>query len=152
SVAKMPNRPTQAALQTHSELDSRLSRRILDRSARIGIIGMGYVGLPLMLACTAKMFRVLGFDVDTPKVKGLNVGKSPLKHVPDARIAAVRQAELFEATDDPRRLSEVDIIVICVPTPVGNHREPDLSFVVRTTEDVARHLQRGQLIVLESTT
>lgn len=151
-MTKMPNRATHVEPATHSDPSRGLSERILNRSARIGIIGLGYVGLPLMLACTAKTFRVLGFDIDAKKVKGLNVGKSPLKHVPDTRIAAVRQAELFEATDDPRRLSGVDIVVICVPTPVGNHREPDLSFVVKTTEDVARHLQRGQLIVLESTT
>src|SRR5262245_18457261 len=91
SVTIMPNRATQAAPGAHLELDSRLSGRILDRSARIGIIGLGYVGLPLMLACSPKKFRVLGFAVDSPKVKGLNLGKSPLKHVPDYRIAAVRE-------------------------------------------------------------
>src|SRR5262249_12453287 len=95
-----------------------LSGRIKDRSARIGIIGMGYVGLPLMLASTAKNFRVLGFDIDEDKVRGLNLGKSPLKHVGDSRIAAVRQAQSFEATGDLSRLSEIDVVVICVPTPL----------------------------------
>src|SRR6476646_712240 len=85
-----------------------LSARIKDRSAQIGIIGMGYVGLPLMLACTAKNFRVLGFDVDEEKVRRLNLGKSPLKHVGDSRIAAVREAQSFEATCDLKRLSAVD--------------------------------------------
>jgi UDP-N-acetyl-D-glucosamine dehydrogenase len=132
--------------------DKTLSARIADRSAIIGIIGMGYVGLPLMLASTGKKFRVLGFDIDAEKVAGLNNGESPLKHVADVRIAAVREAQLFEATCDLKRLSEADVVIICVPTPLGNHREPDLSFVVKTTEDVARCLHKDQLVVLESTT
>src|SRR6476660_9332507 len=117
-----------------------LTARIKDRSAWIGIIGMGYVGLPLMLAATAKKFRVLGFDIDEEKVRRLNLGKSPLKHVGDNRIAAVREAKSFEATCDLKRLSEADVVVICVPTPLGHHREPDLSFVIRTTEDIAKCL------------
>src|SRR5262249_42740364 len=129
-----------------------LSARIRDRSAAVGIIGMGYVGLPLMLASTAKNFHVLGFDIDDEKVTGLNLGKSPLKHVGDSRIAAVREAKTFEATGDLKRLSEIDVVVICVPTPLGPHREPDLSFVIKTTQEIARCLRRGQLIVLESTT
>jgi UDP-N-acetyl-D-glucosamine dehydrogenase len=129
-----------------------LAARIKDRSARIGIIGMGYVGLPLMLASTDKTFRVLGFDIDAEKVRGLNYGKSPLQHVPDSRIIAARQAQLFEATGDLQRLSEVDVVVICVPTPLGKHREPDLSFIASTSQDVARSLRGGQLVVLESTT
>ena len=137
----------------HAEINhNALSARIRDRSARIGIVGMGYVGLPLMLASTAKKFRVLGFDIDEEKVTKLNLGKSPLKHVGDSRIAAVRDAQLFEATCDLQRLSEVDVVVICVPTPLGHHREPDLSFVIKTTQEIVRRLHRGQLIVLESTT
>jgi len=137
----------------HAEINhNALSARIRDRSARIGIVGMGYVGLPLMLASTAKKFRVLGFDIDEEKVRRLNLGKSPLKHVDDSRIAAVRDVQLFEATCDLQRLSEVDVVVICVPTPLGHHREPDLSFVIKTTQEIVRRLHRGQLIVLESTT
>src|SRR5262245_5942047 len=129
-----------------------LSARIKNRSAQIGIIGMGYVGLPLMLASTEKGFRVLGFDVDEEKVRRLNLGKSPLKHVGDSYIATVREAQSFEATCDLKRLSEAHVVVICVPTPLGHHREPDLSFVINTTQEIARRLQPGQLIVLESTT
>ena len=137
----------------HAEINhNALSARIRDRSARIGIVGMGYVGLPLMLASAAKKFRVLGFDIDEEKVRRLNLGKSPLKHVGDSRIAAVRDVQLFEATCDMQRLSEVDVVVICVPTPLGHHREPDLSFVIKTTQEIVRRLHRGQLIVLESTT
>src|SRR5215471_1411691 len=129
-----------------------LAARIRDRTAQIGIIGMGYVGLPLMLAAAAKNFRILGFDIDQEKVRGLNLGKSPLRHVDDHRIAAVRKARLFEATWDLKRLAETDVVVICVPTPLGHHREPDLSFVVKTTQEIARCLHREQLVVLESTT
>ena len=126
-----------------------LCARIAEADALIGVVGMGYVGLPLMLASAAKKFRVLGFDIDSTKVKDLNLGISPLKHIPNVNIAAMRKAQLFEATDNLKRLSEADVIVICVPTPVGPHREPDLSFVVDTVEAVAMGLRPGQLIVLE---
>jgi len=122
-----------------------IPRAFQDRSALIGIVGMGYVGLPLMLASTAKRFHVLGFDIDEEKVKGLNLGTSPLKHVVNDRIAAVREAQLFEATHDANRLSEVDVMVICVSTPLGHHREPDLSFVVKTTQELL-----GTFIVVNS--
>jgi UDP-N-acetyl-D-glucosamine dehydrogenase len=131
---------------------AQLSDRITNRNAVVGIIGMGYVGLPLMLACVSGKFRVLGFDVDGKKIKGLNSGSSPLKHIGDASIASVRAAQMFEATGDFARLSEADVIIICVPTPIGKHREPDLSFIIRTTQDIARTLHPGQLVVLESTT
>ncbi len=129
-----------------------LTARIGDCNAVIGIVGMGYVGLPLMLAATSKNFHVVGFDIDGERVKSLNRGRSPLRHVAHSRIAAVRKTQLFEATNDMKRLSEADVVIICVPTPVGHHREPDLSFVVGTAREVARRLHRGQLIVLESTT
>jgi UDP-N-acetyl-D-glucosamine dehydrogenase len=149
----MPKRSTDQETGADAETPDRvLSARFEDGSARVGIIGMGYVGLPLMLACTTKSFRVLGFDIDEEKVENLNLGKSPLKHVADSRIALVREAQSFEATHDLSRLSEVDVAIICVPTPLGQHREPDLSFVIKTTQDIARYLRRGQLIVLESTT
>jgi UDP-N-acetyl-D-glucosamine dehydrogenase len=125
--------------------------RISGAEARVGIIGMGYVGLPLTVATTAKNFRVLGFDIDIPKVEGLNRGKSPLKHIPDHLVASAREAGLFEATGDMRRLHEVDIVIVCVPTPLGPHREPDLTYVVETTRHIAQNLRRGQLVVLEST-
>ena len=114
---------------------------------------MGYVGLPLMLASHDKeAFASLDSISTKKKSESLNLGKSPLKHVADNRIAAVREAQSFEATHDLSRLSEVDVVIICVPTPLGQHREPDLSFVIKTTQEIARCLHRGQLIVLESTT
>jgi UDP-N-acetyl-D-glucosamine dehydrogenase len=129
-----------------------LSKRFADREAVVGIIGMGYVGLPLMLAATGAGFRVLGFDIDEPKVGALNHGKSPLKHIGDTRVTAARQSRRFEATADMHRLNEPDAILICVPTPLGKHREPDLSYVERTAESIAARLRPGQLVVLESTT
>ena len=129
-----------------------LTRRFVGREAVIGVVGMGYVGLPLTLAATGAGFRVLGFDIDAPKVDGLNLGRSPLRHVGDAKVAAARERGLFEATADFSRLVEPDAILICVPTPLGRHREPDLSFVENTVACIARHLRRGQLVVLESTT
>lgn len=129
-----------------------LAARFRARDASVGIIGMGYVGLPLMLAATNAGFRVLGFDVDEPKVAALNEGRSPLKHFGDARIAATRESGLFEATADFARLGEADAVLICVPTPLGPHREPDLSYVEATARSIAAALRPGQLVVLESTT
>jgi UDP-N-acetyl-D-glucosamine dehydrogenase len=138
--------------QTKRHRAGGLLSRIKDRSAVIGIIGMGYVGLPLMLAATAKNFRVLGFDIDAEKIGNLNSGKSPLKHIPNSRITAAHKAQLFVATSDLTRLSEADVVIVCVPTPLGRHREPDLSFVIKTSEDIARALRNDQLVILESTT
>jgi UDP-N-acetyl-D-glucosamine dehydrogenase len=128
-----------------------LRQQIEARTVTVGIIGMGYIGLPLVLAATERAFRVLGFDIDRPKVAGLNIGRSPLRHVPEARISSARDARLFEATDDFSRLAQADIIAICVPTPLGKHREPDLSFVRTTAENIAACLRPGQLVILEST-
>jgi UDP-N-acetyl-D-glucosamine dehydrogenase len=135
------------------EIDAReLEARFLARDGLVGIVGMGYVGLPLTLAAAGAGFRVLGFDVDEPKVGALNHGKSPLKHIGDQRVAAVREKGLFEATADFARLGEPDAVLICVPTPLGPHREPDLSYVEATARAIAATLRPGQLIVLESTT
>ena len=129
-----------------------LRRRIERREAVLGIVGLGYVGLPLMLAATGRGFRVLGFDVDAPKVRGLNEGRSPLRHIGDAPVAAARAAGQFEATGDFARIAEVDAVLICVPTPLGPHHEPDLSFVEATARSVRPQLRPGRLVVLESTT
>ncbi len=135
-----------------SQNQTTLILRIENRTATVGIIGLGYIGLPLMLAATAKGFRVLGFDIDEPKVHGLNQGRSPLGHIPETEILSACKANLFAATSDFSRLAEVDVIVICVPTPLGKHREPDLSFVVSTAKNIATRLRSGQLVILESTT
>jgi len=126
--------------------------KIERRVARIGIIGLGYVGLPLAATIVAQRYRVLGFDVDTAKVEDLNAGRSYIRHVGADIIGGMRAAGLFEATADFDRLAEADLVLICVPTPLNKHREPDLSFVALSTEAVAKRLRHGQLIVLESTT
>ncbi len=132
----------------HQGLRDRLARG----EAGLGIVGMGYVGLPLMLAATAAGFRVTGFDIDAPKVAGLNAGRSPLEHIGHSRIEAVVRAGIFHATVDFAEIATVDAILICVPTPLGPHREPDLSFVTGTLDSLIPHLRPGQLVVLESTT
>ncbi len=129
-----------------------LVARFGGRTAKIGVIGLGYVGLPLLRTAAERGFSALGFDIDRTKVALLNAGGSYLAHISPESIAAVRQCGRLAATDDFSRLGEVDAIILCVPTPLTRQREPDLSFIVSTTEAVAPHLRRGQLVVLESTT
>jgi UDP-N-acetyl-D-glucosamine dehydrogenase len=129
-----------------------LRRRLIGRDATVGVIGLGYVGLPLVLAVATAGFRVMGFDIDPEKVAELNAGRSYIRHIPDAAIAGLRSERAFRAFTDFAALSHVDAVLICVPTPLTRHREPDLSFIVGTAESIAPHLRRGQLIVLESTT
>lgn len=129
-----------------------LAARFRSRDARIGVIGLGYVGLPLARAAAERGFHALGVDIDRGKVELLNAGGSYINHIAAASIAAVRATGRFEATADFARLGDCDAIILCVPTPLTRQREPDLSFVERTTEAVAPHLRPGQLVVLESTT
>jgi len=122
------------------------------RTAQVGIIGLGYVGLPLGLLFARKGFPTVGFDIDPSKVKTLQSGESYIRHIPKAAIAEQVRKGRLQATTDYAKLREMDAILICVPTPLDHHREPDLSFVRDTAEAIAPHLQRGQLVVLESTT
>lgn len=126
--------------------------KIKNKTAIVGIVGMGYVGLPLGLAFTAKSFNVLGFDLDKKKISLLNKGKGYLAHISDEKIRKAVNSGYLKATDDFTRLKEVDAILICVPTPLAEHREPDMSFVENTSKTIAKYLRKGQLIVLESTT
>ncbi len=123
---------------------------VADRSLRVGIIGMGYVGIPLALRFSETGFRVIGLDVDEERVSLLNAGKSAIQHIPDRRIAQMREAG-FEAVLEPERIGDLDVIIICVPTPLDEYREPDLSFVVSTMKMITPHLRAGQLLSLEST-
>jgi UDP-N-acetyl-D-glucosamine dehydrogenase len=122
------------------------------REAVLGIIGMGYVGLPLMLAAAATGYRVVGFDVDSEKVGKINSGKSYFKHIDSDRIVAAKCEAGLRATTDFGEVKGVDAVIICVPTPLTPNREPDLTFVERTAASIAPHVQKDQLIVLESTT
>lgn len=125
--------------------------KIAQRSATIGIVGLGYVGLPLMLRYSEVGFRVLGIDIDDGKVVRLNKGESYIEHISAAAIAAAR-GKGFEATADFSRSAEADALIICVPTPLNRYREPDLSFVLDTMDALTPHLRRGQIVSLESTT
>jgi UDP-N-acetyl-D-glucosamine dehydrogenase len=129
-----------------------LRQKFASRAARIGVIGLGYVGLPLVSAIAQSGFRVTGFDVDPAKIAMLNSGRSYIHHIPDTLVGELVAGGRFEAVSDYAKLAEVDAILICVPTPLTRYREPDLSYVVGTTESIARYLRRGQLVVLESTT
>ncbi len=133
-------------------MKERLLSRINDKSALIGIIGLGYVGLPLMLRFAEVGYRVLGFDIDQAKIDALSKGRSYLKHIPSAAVAQMVGRGLFAGTTDFRRAGEADALIICVPTPLDKHREPDLSFVLNSTDALAPHLRPGQVISLESTT
>ena len=130
----------------------KLRDRIDSGRAVIGVIGMGYVGLPLALEFCRSGFRVIGFDTDGKKVKKLNAGKSYISHISAKDIKSFVGAGLFSATSDFKRLSEADCIPICVPTPLNDQKEPDIGYVARTCKDIAKTLRKGQLIVLESTT
>jgi len=119
---------------------------------KVGVIGCGYVGLPLGLRFAEAGHRVVGFDTDPGKVSKLNDGQSYIGHIPSTKIQQHVRSKLFSATSDFQRLAEMDAVVICVPTPLDQRREPDLSYVEQTARSIQPHLQRGQLIVLESTT
>ncbi|MCK4264408.1 MAG: nucleotide sugar dehydrogenase, partial [Candidatus Aminicenantes bacterium] len=134
------------------ENGSDLEKKIKKREARIGIIGLGYVGLPLVKTFLNKGFKVIGFDTDDRKVALLNQGKSYIKHVTGKDLKPFLLKKIFQATKDFRTLADVDVIIICVPTPLDAHKNPDLSFVLKTTRVISENLRKGQLIVLESTT
>ena len=129
-----------------------LLSRIAAKDILVGIVGMGYVGLPLAIAFGGVGIRVLGFDIDPAKADAINAGQSFFKHIAPDRVLSLRQAGLVEATADMSRLSEPDALLICVPTPLTKHLEPDLSFVVETTRTIASRLRAGQIVILESTT
>jgi UDP-N-acetyl-D-glucosamine dehydrogenase len=129
-----------------------LAGKIADKSAVVGVVGLGYVGLPLLAAFHRAGFPVIGFDNDPKKIVALERGENYLKHLGPDLVQKMRAAGRFQVTADFSRLAEPDAILICVPTPLGKHLEPDLSYIENTTDHVAATLRPGQLIVLESTT
>jgi UDP-N-acetyl-D-glucosamine dehydrogenase len=126
--------------------------RITNRTARVGVIGLGYVGLPLALLFEEAGFPVIGFDVDPAKAEALHRGESYIRHIGAEKVSQAFARGRIVATTDFDRLGECDAVVICVPTPLGRHREPDLSFIRSTVAEMAQRLRAGQLVVLESTT
>jgi UDP-N-acetyl-D-glucosamine dehydrogenase len=130
----------------------RLADLIQSKQAVVGVIGLGYVGLPVIRAFTAAGFKCLGFDVDQTKVDKLRAGESYIRHIDSAALAELIRQRTFDPTADLGRLGEADCIIICVPTPLNDSRDPDLSYIEGTARSIARTLRPGQLIVLESTT
>ena len=131
---------------------SRLKGLIAERKAKIGVIGLGYVGLPLVREFLKAGFPVLGFDIDESKIQMLKGGRSYIKHVESSFIYENIEIKRLDVTNDYDRLGEADALLICVPTPLGRHKEPDLSYVLNTTREIAKRLRKGQVVVLESTT
>ncbi len=129
-----------------------LLKKINNNEAVIGVVGLGYVGLPLLMEFVEEGFKTIGFDIDAKKVEMLNDGLSYIKHIDEERVKKVRDSQIFEATTDFKRIAEVDCILICVPTPLTKHREPDVSYIVNTGEALTKGLRKGQLVVLESST
>ncbi len=135
-----------------SDRRAELLAKIEGKSARVGVIGLGYVGLPLALLFEERGFPVMGFDVDPRKPEALARGESYIRHIGKERVADAFKRGRIQATTSFDRLAECDAILVCVPTPLGRHREPDLSYVRSTADEVAKRLRPGQLVVLESTT
>ncbi|SRR5713101_9566406 len=138
-------------MNTSIVISENLNTKIDNRTARVGVIGLGYVGLPLALLFSEQRFRVTGFDIDARKVSALCNGESYIFRIPPTDIQAARR-QSFWATADYSHISEMDAVIICVPTPLDEFHQPDLSYITATAEAIAPHLRAGQLIVLESTT
>jgi UDP-N-acetyl-D-glucosamine dehydrogenase len=134
-----------------SDTAAQLAEKIRGHRSAVGVIGLGYVGLPLLDAYIRAGFPTIGFDVDTAKVEQLNRGRSYIAHIPSSKIAAWLETRRFRATSDMAELREPDVVLICVPTPLTESRDPDLQYVEATARSIARTIRPGQLVVLEST-
>ena len=130
----------------------KLRRKVADRTAVVGIIGLGYVGLPLVIRFVETGFTIIGFDIDPDKVNRLNQGRSYIRHIDGDTVKRAVDTRRFQATTDFSKTSEADAILLCVPTPLNEHREPDLSYIVSSIDQIVPHIRKGQMISLESTT
>ncbi len=139
-------------MQSGRDMSALWNAKLAAKSLRVGVIGLGYVGLPLTHVFWQAGFSVTGFDIDPEKIVRLKAGESYINHFPHQRVATMVQSGRFAATADFAELKNVDAILICVPTPLTPTREPDLRFVIATSEAIAKHLAEGTLVVLESTT
>ena len=137
---------------TIAEPEKNIANKIADKEAVIGIIGLGYVGLPLAVEYAGKGFKTIGYDLDTRKVSALSDGISYIEDIDSSAIQNIRSSDMFRATSEFDSLTEADIIFICVPTPVTAHKDPDISYIRSASQAIARTLRRGQLIILKSTT
>jgi UDP-N-acetyl-D-glucosamine dehydrogenase len=143
---------TKRAPATASPMAEKLRQRLAARTARVAVVGLGYVGLPLAETFAWGGYPVIGFDIDADKIEQLKRGESYIGHIDPERVAELNASGRFDPTDDPARFVEADAIVICVPTPLGAAREPDLSYIEATGRTLMPHLRQGQLVVLESST
>ena len=130
----------------------KLLKKIKNKRVKIGIIGLGYVGLPLVIRFGEENFNITGFDIDEKKVTKLNEGKSYIKHIKSEKINLLVEKKQFRATSDFSELKKVDCIIICVPTPLTDKKQPDLTYIDNTTQQISAYLKKGHLISLESTT
>jgi UDP-N-acetyl-D-glucosamine dehydrogenase len=126
--------------------------KIKKKEAKIGVVGLGYVGLPLVIEFCKSGFSVTGLDIDENKVEALSKGKSFIKHIPDEKIQTLNEVGNFNASSDFSLVENLDCVLICVPTPLNKNREPDMSYIVYTSQQISHHIKKGQLIILESTT
>jgi UDP-N-acetyl-D-glucosamine dehydrogenase len=126
--------------------------KILNRRAQVGIIGLGYVGLPLAMALAEAGFQTTGYDISRDKVKLLNSGRSDIDDIPDKQVKAAVESGKFRATDDPKSMNQMDIVSICVPTPLSKTKDPDVSYILAAVEWVKKYYKKGTLVILESTT
>jgi UDP-N-acetyl-D-glucosamine dehydrogenase len=133
-------------------MSASIQSRIDNKQLTVGVIGLGYVGLPLLLNFAVKGFKVIGFDIDDAKIGRLLRGESYIEHIADSPIREALNRRLLDATSDFSRAGEPDALVMCVPTPLDRHHEPDLSYVIKTVESIAPHVRNGQIVSLESTT
>ncbi|MFA5424144.1 MAG: nucleotide sugar dehydrogenase [Phycisphaerae bacterium] len=129
-----------------------LEERIKNKTAVVGVLGLGYVGLPLVREFVNAGMKVKGFDIDSQKIRVLNSGRSIIKHIPHSTVKKMVDSGLFKATDDMKQLRTVDAVLVCVPTPLTSNREPDMQYVISSSETIAKYLRKGQLISFESTT
>ena len=146
------NAPMPPGPETFDSDAAALLEKIVQRKATVGIIGLGYVGLPLVQAFWAEGFNVCGFDTDPEKIKKLKAGESYIRHIPSERVARLNASDRFTASDDFNGLSDVDAMLICVPTPLKAGQQPDMQYVTDTAEAIATRLRPTQLVILESTT
>ena len=131
---------------------SQWKKKIENKKVVVGVLGLGYVGLPLAREFASAGLKVIGFDIDRKKVKTLNSGRSIIKHVAHSQVKRMIKAGCFSATSNMARLKTVDAVLVCVPTPLTQNREPDMQFVIGSARTIAKYLQPSQLVVLESTT
>ncbi len=127
-------------------------KKIKNKKVTVGVLGLGYVGLPLVREFTSAGLKVVGFDIDRKKVRTLNAGRSIIKHIAHSQVKKMVTSGLFVATTDMARLKGVDAVLVCVPTPLTENREPDMQFIISSSQAIAKYLRKGQLIVFESTT